>query len=66
MLRSNVLPGVQCADIYTLTFNAMSLLVVGGMCAPIATNWCPAVLIDALVDLLWNKRTLGVQDYGLR
>lgn len=38
MLVSNVLSGVQGADIYTLTFSAISLLVVGGMCVSIAIN----------------------------
>ena len=39
MLVANVLPGVQGADIYTLIFGAISLLVVGGMCVIDRNSW---------------------------
>jgi hypothetical protein len=44
MLGPNVLPGVQGADIYTLIFGSISLLVVGGVYVSNRNNWCSAAL----------------------
>ena len=63
---ADVSQGVQSADIYTLILGAISLLVVGGMCVIDRNSWWWYGGIDTLTGLLWNKCTLGVQDYGLR